>query len=363
MRFTKISIYRFVFILFFSQLMVSCSDRNSSDDNTELSQIASDPKNVCTVSPDNHSSALCYRIGDNSDQQLNASAYSGKVSGHVDSTGLTKINLELDGNAKISLQSMANGTGTVKTHHIGMSSSTYQTNGGEYYTQTASSTEDGGNITFTNYSSKPGGRMGGYFDIKLCKYDIVTHVVDCVNNMIQLIGAFEVRVADPVCSVEPTGNTSAICYQIGSNETVKISSDNQSLLQAYFETYDNTTRISLKPSPYDGELNLRTLGTTTVESELSSAGNSYYDNGTGYVRSSTSDLDGGSIIFTKYGVVGERVQGHFAANLCKYGYNPLYNSGQHGASDCSENAAIWIRGRFDIPRSSDKYTVPQGFGG
>ena len=134
MRFTKISIYRFVFILFFSQLMVSCSDRNSSDDNTELSQIASDPTNVCTVSPDNHSSALCYRIGDNSDQQLNASAYSGKVSGHVDSTGLTKINLELDGNAKISLQSMANGTGTVKTHHVGMSSSTYQTNGGEYYT-------------------------------------------------------------------------------------------------------------------------------------------------------------------------------------------------------------------------------------
>ena len=182
MRFTKISIYRFVFILFFSQLMVSCSDRNSSDDNTEGSQIASDPTNVCTVSPDNHSSALCYRIGDNTNQQLNASAYSGKVSGHVDSTGLTKINLELDGNAKISLQSMANGTGTVKTHHVGMSSSTYQTTGGEYYTQTASSTEDGGNITFTNYSSKPGGRMGGYFDIKLCKYDIVTHVVDCVNN-------------------------------------------------------------------------------------------------------------------------------------------------------------------------------------
>ena len=86
----------------------------------------------------------------------------------------------------------------------------------------------------------------------------------------------------------------------------------------------------LNPSPYDGELNLRTSGTTAVESELSSSGNSYYDNGTGYVRSSTSDIDGGSITFTKYGVVGERVQGHFAANLCKYGYNPLYNSGQHG---------------------------------
>ena len=50
---------------------------------------------------------------------------------------------------------MASGTGTVKTHHVGMSSSTYQTTGGEYYTQTASSTEDGGNITFTHYSSEP----------------------------------------------------------------------------------------------------------------------------------------------------------------------------------------------------------------
>ena len=55
MLFTKISMYHFVIILFFSQLMVSCSDRNSSDDNKEVSQIASDPTNVCSVSPDNHS--------------------------------------------------------------------------------------------------------------------------------------------------------------------------------------------------------------------------------------------------------------------------------------------------------------------
>ena len=86
MRFTKISIYRFVFILFFSQLMVSCSDRNSSNDNTEVSQIVSDPTNVCTVSPDNHSSALCYRIGDNINQLLNASAYSGYISAQSQAT-------------------------------------------------------------------------------------------------------------------------------------------------------------------------------------------------------------------------------------------------------------------------------------
>jgi hypothetical protein len=339
--------------------LTACADRNDSNNATLVSQLASDPTSVCSVSPDNHSSALCYRIGDNTDQQLKSSKYSGNISSYVDSKALTKIKLEMDGGAQITLQTMANGTGKVNTHHAGMSSSTYQTTTGDYYTQTASSDEDGGTVTFTSFSSVPGERMQGHFDVKLCKYSISTHISDCVNNMIQLIGAFDVGVADPACSVSPTENNGAICYQIGSNETKTTNSDNQSLLQAYFETYDNTTRVSLVPSPYDGQLNLQTAGAVKGESDLSSSGNTYYDNGTGYVRSSSSNVDGGSITFMEYGVVGERVKGHFAANLCKYGYNPLYNSGQHGAIDC-DNATIWIRGRFDIPRTADKYTVPQG---
>ena len=352
MRFYTIHLYQLVLVLCFTLMISSCSDRKSSNDNTAISQIASDPTNICSVSSDNHSSALCYRIGDNANQQLSATVYSGKVSGHVDAAGLTKITLELDGNAKISLQSMATGIGTVTTYHEGRGSSTYQTTGGEYYTQTASSTEDGGKITFTNYSSEPGSRMAGHFDIKLCKYDMVTHVVDCVNNMIQLVGAFDVGVANPVCAVEPEGNSSSICYQIGSRAVQNVQTDNVSVLRAYFSSSDNTTKILLNPSTYDNELNLSTGGIATGEAEMSTSGNSYYGDNSSYIRYSRSEIDGGSIIFTKYGIVGERLEGNFATTLCNYDFNMKTYAGTHSIN--CEDKSIWIRGAFSIPRSADQ---------
>ena len=352
MRLSKITLCQLMVILTSVLMLTSCSDRNSSSKSKAVSQMASDPTNVCSISPDNHSSALCYRIGDDANQQLNATVYSGKVSGHVDDTGLTKITLEMDGNAKISLQSMANGTGTVTTHHVGMSSSTYQTVSGEYYTQTASSTEDGGNITFTTYNKEPGNRMAGQFNVKLCKYDIVTHVVDCVNNMIQLIGSFDVGVADPVCTVEPESNTSSICYQVGSNTVKNVNTDNQSVIQAYFNSSDNATKILLNPSTYDNELNLSTGGIATGEADMSTSGNSYYGDNTSYIRYSRSEIDGGSITFTKYGIVGERLEGNFATTLCNYDFNMKTYAGTHSI-DC-EDKSIWIRGAFSIPRSADQ---------
>ena len=195
--------------------------------------------------------------------------------------------------------------------------------------------------------------MKGHFDVKLCKYE---HggIFDCGNNMIQLVGAFDVGVANPVCSVTPSENTSAICYQVGSNTEQTVSSDNQSVIDAYFNSSDNATKIFLNPSTYNNEINLSTSGVAVGEAEISTSGNGYYADNTSYIRSSRSEIDGGSITFTKYGAVGERMEGHFAATFCNYDTNFMIPqpNGTHNI-DC-ENKSIWIKGAFSIPRTADQ---------
>ena len=252
---------------------------------------------------------------------------------------------------------MATGTGNFTTYHAGRDASLYINKNGDYYTQSSSSTEDGGYMNFTSYDSFPGGRMKGHFDIKLCKYDHGnTYMIDCVDNLIQLIGAFDVGVANPVCSVTPTGSTSEICYQVGSNIEQTFSSDNQSVIQAYFDSSDNATKISLNLNTFDNELNLSTAGVATGESDMSNSGNQYYDNGTAYFRTSGSDVDGGSINFTEYGVVGERIEGQFATTLCKYGFNFITGLpvNGHALGVRCDDSTIWLRGAFSILRSADQ---------
>ena len=148
------------------------------------------------------------------------------------------------------------------------------------------------------------------------------------------------------CTIESQANNIGECTVKNTN------TDNQSVLQAYFNSSDNATKILLNPSTYDNELNLSTGGIATGEADMSTSGNSYYGDNTSYIRYSRSEIDGGSITFTKYGIIGERLEGNFATTLCNYDFNMKTYVGTHSI-DC-EDKSIWIRGAFSILRSADQ---------
>lgn len=149
---------------------------------------------TCTVAPEEGKSALCYIVDDGDTVTLEADNNNGELLAYYNMTShTTHIKTATTNTATLELQALATGTGSFDLHQEGRSSSFYQTVSEDYYTQSSSSDKDGGTLTFETYATEVGERMKGTLDIKLCKYDITTHVVDCDNHLISITGAFDIE--------------------------------------------------------------------------------------------------------------------------------------------------------------------------